>query len=88
MKKINLAKNIIILTILFMVVYNSYFGWNLHPTSPEERLCDMIASLASKLAIFFYLIPLFSLYESTVKKQEERKVEDREDDDEQYAAPV
>ena len=71
MKNIKLAKTLIILNLLFILIYNSYFGWNLFAESEAEKLCDRIANWFNIGAIFFYLLPLTDLYESTIKQQEQ-----------------
>lgn len=72
MKNIILAKTLIVLNILFIVIYNSYFGWNLHPVSDAERICDTIVHYVDVIAIFFYLLPLADLYEKSLKKLEDK----------------
>ena len=76
MKKIKNAKLIIQLNLLFYVVYNTYFGWNFHSVTKFEDNCDYIFTIIMKIAIVIYIIPLFSLYESTIeilsKKQQEQ----------------
>lgn len=72
MKNIILAKTLIVLNILFIVIYNSYFGWNLHPVSDAERICDTIVHYVDVIAIFFYLLPLADLYEKALKKLEDK----------------
>lgn len=72
MKNIILAKAIIVLDIFYTIIYNSYFGWNLHPMSDAEKSCDNIAHYVSVIAIFIYLLPLADLYEKSIKKLEEK----------------
>jgi hypothetical protein len=72
MKNIILAKVLIVLDILYTVIYNSYFGWNLHPMSDAERICDNIAHGVNIVAIFIYLLPLADLYEKALKKLEDK----------------
>ena len=71
MKEITLAKTLIILNIFFILIYNSYFGWNVYPISEAEKICDKIVRLVDLVAIFFYVLPLVRLYESSIKKQEQ-----------------
>lgn len=72
MKNIILAKTLIVLNLLYIVIYNSYFGWNLHPMSDAERICDTIVHYVDVIAIFFYLLPLADLYEKALKKLEDK----------------
>jgi hypothetical protein len=72
MKNIILAKTLIVLNLLYIVIYNSYFGWNLHPMSDAERICDTIVHYVDVIAIFIYLLPLADLYEKALKKLEDK----------------
>jgi hypothetical protein len=72
MKKIKLAKAIIQLSLLYWVIYNSYFGWNYHAQSTLEENCDTLFSIMVNIAIVIYIMPLFHLYESVIKKQQEQ----------------
>jgi hypothetical protein len=72
MKNIILAKTLIVLNLLYIVIYNSYFGWNLHPMSDAERICDTIVHYVDVIAIFIYLLPLADLYEKSLKKLEDK----------------
>jgi hypothetical protein len=72
MKNIILAKVLIVLNIVYIVIYNSYFGWNLHPVSDAEKICDIIVHYVDAVAIFIYLLPLAHLYEAALKKLEDK----------------
>ncbi len=72
MKKIKLAKAIIQLSLLYWVIYNSYFGWNYTAQSTLEENCDNLFSIMVNIAIVIYIMPLFHLYESVIKKQQEQ----------------
>lgn len=28
--------------LLYFIIYNTYFGWNMHPINEYEKYCDMI----------------------------------------------
>jgi hypothetical protein len=72
MKNIILAKTLIVLNILYIVIYNSYFGWNLTPMSDAERICDTIVHYVDVIAIIIYLTPLAHLYEKALKQLEDK----------------
>jgi len=38
--------------IVWAVFYNSYFGWNFHPQSPEELICDGIFVLMAGMVFY------------------------------------
>jgi hypothetical protein len=71
MKNIKLAKKLIVFNLFYIVIYNSYFGWNLHPISDAEKICDTNAHYMNVVAIIIYLLPLARLYESRIKQQEQ-----------------
>ena len=66
MKKIRFAKLLMQLNLLFWIIYNSYFGWNLNATSQIEENCDSIFSAIVKIALVIYILPLFDVYEDTI----------------------
>jgi hypothetical protein len=72
MKSIKLAKVIIQLNLLYWVIYNSYFGWNYTSQSTSEENCDTLFSIMVNIAIVIYIMPLFHLYESVIKNQQEQ----------------
>jgi hypothetical protein len=70
MKLIKFAKLLVQLNILFWIIYNTYFGWNLYAASEAEANLDKIFMTIMKVAVALYLMPLFSLYESLFQKEE------------------
>jgi hypothetical protein len=72
MKAIKLAKAIIQLSLLYWVIYKSYFVWNYTAQSTLEENCDTLFSIMVNIAIVIYIMPLFHLYESVIKKQQEQ----------------
>jgi len=43
----------------------------MYPISEAEKTCDNIVHYVDMIAIFFYILPLARLYESTIKKEEQ-----------------
>lgn len=76
MKKIKFAQSMIMILLVFFLIYNSYFGWNEEPINETEALCDEICANGFKLAMIIYLLPIFSLYESIVKKNDKERREE------------
>ena len=73
MKKIRIAHCLWILGFVVFLTQNFYFGWNLEPMSEDEVVADLIVRIIFYVGFVFYLIPAFSLYESAIKKYEEKK---------------
>jgi len=69
MKKIKFGYRLIQLNLLYWIIYNTYFGWNLHPVSKVEENFDYVFSFIWRVAIIIYLMPLVSLYESAIKSK-------------------
>ena len=65
---INIAFVMCILNIVYFVVYNSLFGWNLEPVSDMEKVCDAIFSAIVRIAALMYILPLFKHYMSLISK--------------------
>ena len=68
MKKIKLASNIMIVSLVFFLLYNSYFGWNDNPINKIEEICDGVFHLFFNLSLIIYFSPILSLYEKYVKE--------------------
>lgn len=68
MKRIKTAKALIIFSLFFWIIYNTVFGWNMHPESELEKTFDLIYTFIWKIAFVIYLSPLLDLYEKKVKK--------------------
>jgi hypothetical protein len=67
MKQIKIAKLMIQLNLLYWVIYNTYFGWNFKSVTQIESNCDNIYTTINVIAVVIYILPLFSLYESTIE---------------------
>jgi len=70
MNKIRFAKFLLITTVVYFVIYNTHFGWNMLPESDAEKTCDYIYRLSISLGFAIYILPVFDIYESFVKKRE------------------
>jgi len=69
MKALKIGSWLFLITVIFSVIYNSYFGWNELPESDAEVLCDEVYSVLFTVAIVIYLSPLIAIYELWVKKK-------------------
>jgi|LauGreDrversion4_2_1035121.scaffolds.fasta_scaffold3903781_1 hypothetical protein len=67
MKKIKFARRLIIFTWIFFLIYNIYFGWNLHSQSNAESTCDLIFHWSIRIGVIIYILPVFKIYEKMVK---------------------
>ena len=72
MKKIKLATRMMQLLIVYYIIYNSIFGWNMLPESDIEALCDKIFSTGIYFAFIIYFLTLFEVYRKFIKKQESK----------------
>jgi len=43
MTKKQFGNSLLLTSVIFSIIYNSAFGWNLFPQSPSELICDIIA---------------------------------------------
>lgn len=68
MTRIKTAKALIIFSFIYWIIYNSVFGWNIHPENELEKTFDLIYTFIWKIAFVIYLLPLLDLYEKKVKK--------------------
>jgi hypothetical protein len=67
MKNIKFAKTIWFFNWIYFLVYNIYFGFNLHSQSEAETNCDTIFKIIFYGVLIIYLMPLFQMYEKAVK---------------------
>lgn len=81
MKNIKISNILIIIWGLHFIIYNTYFGWNLKPINDYEVIQDLISRWIFYIAIMFYLLPVFKLYEHAVNEFEKnKKYQDIEDE--------
>jgi hypothetical protein len=69
MKQIKIAKSLIVFSLIYWLIYNSVFGWNLHPESELEKIFHLIFYFMWQVALALYLMPLLDIYEKKVKKK-------------------
>ena len=68
MKKIKIARVIILIGIISFLVENTYFGWNFEPQSDLEQTLDKAIVWIFKIGFIFYLMPIFSAYEKFISE--------------------
>lgn len=64
---IQLGKFLIKSAFLLYIIENFYFGWNATAQSVLEANTDRMVSVLLGIGIMIYIMPLFELYEKTVK---------------------
>lgn len=74
MKNVKLSRIIFVVFVLLFVVTNTYFGWNFKPQSELEKQIDLILIWVLRLSLIIYFLPLFKIYESAVKKNDNSKI--------------
>jgi hypothetical protein len=72
MKKIKLGMTIIFLSMIYWVIYNTYFGWNATPINDSELMCDNLFKTFVTVGWCVYFLPLLDVYESFIKKHESK----------------
>ncbi len=75
MKKIKLASNAMMLLVLFFIIYNTYFGWNMLAMSDPERTCDYIFQMGMYGALAVYFLPLLDVYKDFIKRFEGKQTD-------------
>lgn len=70
MRKMKFGNTLMVISVLFFIVYNTYFGWNKLPVSEIEQTCDNIFSLGMVIGLVWYLLPLVKVYEDFIKSRE------------------
>lgn len=68
MIEIKIGKVLIICGLLFWIAESICFGFNAVPPSPDEILCDRIASGVVFIGVVIYMAPAFKWYEYLLKK--------------------
>lgn len=71
-KRIALGKVIICVSVLYFVIYNTYFGWNKTPINRTEKIFDSIFIVSFFLGAGIYISPIFKLYEIMVNKYDKK----------------
>lgn len=60
LKRLGLYENIVVVLMIFFVIYNTFFGWNLEAQSLAEKICDHIFTglMAFTLTMLFHNVVL------------------------------
>lgn len=64
----NLNSKILIITAIFYIGYNMYYGWNLEPESKLESFFDSLVKIFINIGMIIYLIPLIYIHEEYLNK--------------------
>lgn len=73
MKKLKLSAIIFIAACIYYMIYNTYFGWNLHPQSAAEQLCDEWWHSLVVVSFIIYIHPALQMYENALRKMDQQK---------------
>jgi len=73
MKKIKIGKAMIIIGFTIYVIQNTFFGWNETAMSKPEEITDLITQIFFYGGMMIYIMPIWELYESDVKKHNANK---------------
>lgn len=69
MKDLKYAKTIFIIAIVFYVIYNTIYGWNLQPVNETEKNLDRLCNILIIISGAFYIRPLIKIYRDEIKKR-------------------
>lgn len=69
MKSIKWGWKLLMLSVVFYAVYNTYYGWNEEPINDTERLLDTISGWMYFISFIIYMLPFADLYEDAVKRK-------------------
>ena len=70
MENIKNAKFLLIIWVVLFVSYKAYFGWNEDPINEIERKLDILCKFGVYIAVCYYILPFFKMYEYFVNKFE------------------
>jgi hypothetical protein len=73
MNKIKIGKTLIMIGLAMWIIENFYFGWNKLPMSEAKETCDTIVKIFMYAGLWLYSLPILSLYENAVKKNQVSK---------------
>ena len=72
-KVLDKASNLALINIIYFIIYNTYFGWNLKPMSESEKICDYIFEIFTFLYIIPICLVLYRLLNHTLMKMDYEK---------------
>ncbi|MFD1292646.1 hypothetical protein ACFQ5N_02250 [Lutibacter holmesii] len=67
MKKINFAIKLGGILIVYWIVYNTYFGWNMYPETEMELNFDNVFKYGMYFCVWVYFLPLWDAYQKFIK---------------------
>lgn len=70
MKYIKTAQFLSAILLIYYLTYNTCFGWNKLPESDLEKLFDYVFSVGLYIVAILYLLPLFSVYERFIERND------------------
>lgn len=68
MKLLKIGRVVFLLWAIYFISYNTYFGWNVEPINEIEKKFDVVSNILWYLSMFFYFLPILTLYEKAVEK--------------------
>lgn len=72
MKWIKLADCLLTISLVFWIVYNTCFGFNLKAESELEKLFDQIFETGIWVSLLLYFVPLIHVYKKFIQSQESK----------------
>ena len=72
MKFIKIGENVLMISLIFYIVYNTVFGWNKEPINLYEEIRDVICQLGFFIGLVIYIITLLNMY---VKSNDENEID-------------
>lgn len=73
MKRIKIAVFMMQVLLVFWIIYNTYYGWNLHSENETEKILDKIVNGGLTVAFAIFFLPLIDVYRDFIKKYEANK---------------
>lgn len=72
MRKIEIAKMLFWIVIVFWVAETWWFGWNDKPINEYEKMCDCIVQFGLGLSVFLYFSTIFRWIEKKISEDESK----------------
>ncbi len=73
MNRIKIGKMLFMVGFAIWIIENFWFGWNKQPMSEAEETCDIIVKIFMYAGLWFYSLPIWSIYENAVKRHDGSK---------------
>jgi hypothetical protein len=55
-----------LLSCIFFLIYNTYFGWNLQPINENEVFCDTLFERCMSFGLILYIYPFVRAYSKLI----------------------